>query len=109
MKLANISQGSEPKKINFSYDPMGSYLTAEQEAVNKLLMSKAVIDKLTIFQTVKAEKTTSRTRIIAARLKALAAAETEVDFRWDNVTLSDDEDWEKVIDDEGDDWEVLEE
>ena len=34
-------------------------------------------------------------------------ASTEIDEQWDNVNLSDDEDWEKVVDDSAE-WEVLE-
>ena len=34
-------------------------------------------------------------------------ASKEIDEQWDNVNLSDDEDWEKVVDDSAE-WEVLE-
>ncbi|KAF1363217.1 hypothetical protein EJ07DRAFT_152718 [Lizonia empirigonia] len=80
-----LKSGPEPRKLSFFRDPLSSCLTAEQESAAG------------------PERTTSRTRHIAARL----AAEADSDSKWDNVELSADEDWEKVEGDEGGDWEVV--
>ncbi|KAF2628689.1 hypothetical protein BU25DRAFT_490329 [Macroventuria anomochaeta] len=94
-----------PKGTKLSNDTTGSGPRKEQEAVSEAVGADP--NRADTLRAAKVEGGLTAIMRVREKYKALLAKH-DAERKWDNVDLSDDEDWEKVVGDEGAEWEVLE-